>query len=196
MGISLVNSISLMVANDNAYSGDLYLKVHDMSDNIVASSNNSVNLSQNLGKYVTWYFTPFQLNTDAEYKFTAWNGSNVKQVMRIHVASGKSEGVTCFDQNNSPHTDYCPAFGINISAIFADDLRKSIKEVNLALGKEISTNSSHIASLTATIPNKANKADVDTQLATKVDKVAGKGLSTNDYTTDEKNKLAGIAAGA
>lgn len=31
---------------------------------------------------------------------------------------------------------------------------------------------------------------------TKVDKVTGKGLSTNDYTTNEKNKLAGIAAGA
>ena len=30
----------------------------------------------------------------------------------------------------------------------------------------------------------------------KVDKEAGKGLSTNDYTTPEKNKLAGIAAGA
>lgn len=30
----------------------------------------------------------------------------------------------------------------------------------------------------------------------KVDKVSGKGLSTNDYTTDEKNKLSGIAAGA
>ena len=30
----------------------------------------------------------------------------------------------------------------------------------------------------------------------KVDKKAGKGLSTNDYTTTEKNKLAGIAAGA
>lgn len=30
----------------------------------------------------------------------------------------------------------------------------------------------------------------------KVDKVTGKGLSTNDYTTAEKNKLAGIAAGA
>ena len=30
----------------------------------------------------------------------------------------------------------------------------------------------------------------------KVDKVAGKGLSTNDYTTNEKNKLAGIATGA
>jgi len=30
----------------------------------------------------------------------------------------------------------------------------------------------------------------------KVDKVAGKGLSTNDYTTTEKEKLAGIAEGA
>ena len=30
----------------------------------------------------------------------------------------------------------------------------------------------------------------------KVDKVEGKGLSTNDYTTDEKTKLAGVAAGA
>ena len=166
MGISLVNSVSIMVASDSAYSGALELRVYDINDNLIATSNNTVNLSQNLGKYVTWYFTPFQLNTDAIYKFSVWY-SGTSQVMRIHVASGKSEGVTCFDQNNSPHTDYCPAFGINISAIFADDLRKSIKEVNLALGKEISTNSSHIASLTATIPNKANKADVDAQLATK-----------------------------
>lgn len=30
----------------------------------------------------------------------------------------------------------------------------------------------------------------------KISAVSGKGLSTNDYTTDEKNKLAGIAAGA
>lgn len=33
-------------------------------------------------------------------------------------------------------------------------------------------------------------------LSGKVDKADGKGLSTNDYTTAEKNKLAGIAAGA
>ena len=32
--------------------------------------------------------------------------------------------------------------------------------------------------------------------STKVDKVTGKGLSTNDYTTADKNKLAGIAEGA
>ena len=52
--------------------------------------------------------------------------------------------------------------------------------------------------------NVNNTSDADKPISTaqqvaldeKVDKVSGKGLSTNDYTTDEKNKLAGIAAGA
>ena len=35
-----------------------------------------------------------------------------------------------------------------------------------------------------------------TTVGNKVDKVSGKGLSTNDYTTAEKNKLAGIATNA
>ena len=34
------------------------------------------------------------------------------------------------------------------------------------------------------------------RLGTKVDKVEGKGLSTNDFTTEEKNKLAAIESGA
>ena len=45
-----------------------------------------------------------------------------------------------------------------------------------------------------------NNPDIITTLnqaiGNKVNKENGKGLSTNDYTTDEKNKLAGIAAGA
>ena len=36
-------------------------------------------------------------------------------------------------------------------------------------------------------------AQLNTALADKVDKVAGKGLSTNDYTTDDKNKITLIA---
>lgn len=38
--------------------------------------------------------------------------------------------------------------------------------------------------------------NVQTQLNDKVDKVTGKGLSTNDYTDAEKTKLSGIEAGA
>lgn len=39
-------------------------------------------------------------------------------------------------------------------------------------------------------------AALTTSVANKVDKVDGKGLSTNDFTTAEKTKLAGITAGA
>lgn len=43
---------------------------------------------------------------------------------------------------------------------------------------------------------KNNKDLIDGITTSKVDKVSGKGLSTNDYTTAEKNKLSGIASGA
>lgn len=42
----------------------------------------------------------------------------------------------------------------------------------------------------------SNQTDLNTALNGKVDKVAGKGLSTEDYTSAEKTKLAGIEPGA
>lgn len=42
----------------------------------------------------------------------------------------------------------------------------------------------------------SNLIATDLELADKVDKIAGKGLSTEDYTTVEKSKLAGVASGA
>ena len=42
----------------------------------------------------------------------------------------------------------------------------------------------------------ATETYVNEAISTKVDKITGKGLSTNDYTTDEKNKLSEIASGA
>ena len=50
--------------------------------------------------------------------------------------------------------------------------------------------------LSATSENPVQNKVVKAALANKVDKVSGKGLSTNDYTTAEKNKLAGVEAGA
>lgn len=44
--------------------------------------------------------------------------------------------------------------------------------------------------------NFVNQSTMNSALAEKVDKVTGKGLSTNDYTTTEKNKLSAIEAGA
>ena len=39
-------------------------------------------------------------------------------------------------------------------------------------------------------------AQIISKLGSKVDKVDGKGLSTNDYTTEEKTKLSNIEDGA
>ena len=46
------------------------------------------------------------------------------------------------------------------------------------------------------VPAVAEVTGLTTALADKVDKIVGKGLSTEDYTSVEKSKLAGIASGA
>ena len=53
-----------------------------------------------------------------------------------------------------------------------------------------------ISNLNTLVGDASVASQISTAVASKVDKVDGKGLSTNDYTTDEKNKLAGIEAGA
>lgn len=54
----------------------------------------------------------------------------------------------------------------------------------------------NVEGLQTALNTKANSSDVTSGLAGKVDKETGKGLSTNDYTTTEKNKLASIEAQA
>lgn len=90
------------------------------------------------------------------------------------------------------------------------DLINGAPETLNTLG-EIATamanNQSVVEALEEAIGNKSNvghthddryytETEVNNLLAVKVDTVNGKGLSTNDYTTDEKNKLKGIAVGA
>ena len=52
------------------------------------------------------------------------------------------------------------------------------------------------SAISSTSTNPVTSKAISTALASKVDTVSGKGLSTNDYTTAEKTKLAGIAEGA
>ncbi|MEK5256994.1 hypothetical protein NST74_26405 [Paenibacillus sp. FSL F4-0125] len=61
---------------------------------------------------------------------------------------------------------------------------------NLGLKKPEGTDIVDIADLNG------NMDILDNAVTSKVDKVTGKQLSTNDYTTAEKTKLAGVAAGA
>ena len=68
-----------------------------------------------------------------------------------------------------------------------------------ANGTVIDLDLSDVASATEVASALSQKADtsyVNAELNKKVDKVVGKQLSTEDYTTTEKTKLSGIAAGA
>lgn len=63
-----------------------------------------------------------------------------------------------------------------------------------ALNTKIGNNTSAIATNTTNISKNTDDIQVlSGNLENKVNKVTGKGLSTNDYTTEEKYKLAGIA---
>ena len=88
-----------------------------------------------------------------------------------------------------------------------------VSELLFSVPKDLKEQLTNLSTRISDVENSANKVVVDTALSStstnpvqnkvvntalgnKVDKVSGKGLSTNDYTTTEKNKLAGIATGA
>lgn len=70
------------------------------------------------------------------------------------------------------------------------DLSNYVQKTFTVNGKAL--NGSGITLVAADIADVYSKTQVDTELAKKVDKVSGKGLSTNDYTTAEKTKLGNI----
>ncbi len=75
-------------------------------------------------------------------------------------------------------------------------LETAVGDSASGLTKKVADNTTAIAAVKATADAAAAKTYVDSELAKKVDKVDGKQLSTEDYTTEEKNKLAGIETGA
>ena len=72
---------------------------------------------------------------------------------------------------------------ITADGILKGDGNGNISAVDETEAELVDLTISHVAGLQASLDNK-------------VTKISGKGLSTNDYTTEEKTKLSGIAAGA
>lgn len=70
-------------------------------------------------------------------------------------------------------------------------------KIDAIIGEGASETLDTIGEISAAIEANQDVVDaLNAAVGSKVDKVSGKGLSTNDYTTTEKNKLSGIAAGA
>ena len=78
----------------------------------------------------------------------------------------------------------------------ANTVNEALEEYKISNNTAVDAkvNSSDYNAKVATIDNSISS--INTDLEGKVDKVAGKGLSTNDYTLEDKNKLDGITEGA
>ena len=78
----------------------------------------------------------------------------------------------------------------NIKSILtSDDVDfDTLQELVTALKNNVAS----IDDIFSTLSKKADTTYVDAELLKKVDKVEGKGLSTNDYTTEDKNKLSNL----
>lgn len=124
--------------------------------------------------------------------YTQGNGINVKNKVisivldtesEVFLTLGK-EGLKLSGVQSAIDVKYTkPSAGIPKTDL-TSDVQASLSKADTALQEHQS------------LAEYAKTVDVNNALGNKVDKVTGKGLSTNDYTTDEKTKLSGIEAGA
>ena len=95
----------------------------------------------------------------------------------IHITS--QERTNWNDANTKKHTHSNKSILDKITQALLDSWNAAYNHISDAV--------KHITAAERTLWN---------TVGNKVDTISGKGLSSNDYTTEEKNKLAGIAAGA
>ena len=168
-----------------------------------AAGNNFITMGTTQFQYVA--YAQFAKSVDAE------NISGLVPVARggtgVSSLSSLKSALTLDKVNNTADTDK----PISAKTKTALDLKLNTEDIGnytkqaytdsslitkLKLSDTASMLSSRIGkdtlNLSARINSKANTSDVITGLTAKVDKVTGKDLSTNDYTTAEKTKLTAI----
>ena len=141
---------------------------------------------------------------------TAASGTNSTQIAttafvqtatnsKVDKVTGK--GLSTNDLTDTLKSNYDAAYTHSQQAHAPSNAEKNIIVGIQKNGADLTVNSS-TRKVNIIVPTKTSELTNDSNFATttaldaKVDKVTGKGLSTNDYTTAEKDKLASIENGA
>lgn len=132
-------------------------------------------LAQNCGPWCAKYAEESSGNT---HTIEANAGAQIQPTVTVNESVYQLKEIYYEDATVLPQDEYY-IIGIPLDLSREDDLLLATKVSAIALSNSAS-HSDYIAN----------------RLNLKQDKVNGKGLSTNDYTTAEKNKLKGVATGA
>lgn len=123
----------------------------------------------------------FTVNPDGTYEVSSgW-------MLLAPGVSGSSDGIDYTDLANKPKINGVELVGDKSAAAFGLAEKSDIPDTSgLASKSEIPAKTSQLVNDSGF----ATRTDIDEAVAGKVDKVEGKGLSTNDYTDEEKAKVA------
>lgn len=119
------------------------------------------------------------------------DGYATTEAMDAAIAEAVAGKVDAVPGKGLSTNDYTDEDAAKLAALDANAEENYVKSVN---EDELTVSAEGLLSLTAVAMSKVT--GLDGALAGKVDAVAGKGLSTNDFTTVQVQKLAGIEDGA
>ena len=174
-------------------SGDAVLLVQTTSENyktfiatagISSDYNTSIyvgNVYSTTGVYKQFDFADYVTETELSNKGYLTSYTETDPTVPSHVKNITSSDITNWNNKS------------NFSGSYNDLTNKPTIPT---VPTNISAFNNDKGYLTSVPSEYVTETELSSTLNNKVDKVSGKGLSTNDYTTIEKNKLAGIDTGA
>lgn len=125
--INYFTTITARLAIDATSDNPLRIRVLDTEDNFIADSSNYIIQSDNVDKYVTWYFDPITVPQNGVHiRFIDLN--NKYDYLRVH-GSMDDVGITCLGMDLEVYT-MCPAIGFNVTPLVHLDLYNKFVSLN------------------------------------------------------------------
>ncbi len=126
--INYFTTITVKIAKDATSSNSLKLRILDSEDNFIADSNNYIIQSDNINKYVTWYFDPIIIPQNGiRIRFVDLN--NRYDYFRVH-GTMDDVGISCLGLYLQMQP-MCPAIGFNVTPLVHLDLYNKFISLNV-----------------------------------------------------------------
>ena len=126
--INYFTTITIKIAKDATSSNPLRLRILDSEDNVIADSNNHILQSDNINKYVTWYFDPIIIPQNG-IRIRFVDVINGYENFRIH-GTMDDVGISCLGMDLQM-VPMCPAIGFNVTPLVHLDLYNKFVSLNV-----------------------------------------------------------------